>query len=298
MWIAIRAQGEAVEQTLGGDQGEDWVAAFTAERFGESRLWEIAGGVKSDRHSSGIGVDHSVRRDGQVTGRPVDADAEFAAPATGLGEPIRGGFHSAEDRCSRESVTGSGRGHCLDFIKRRVRRRSLILERAARYPKERALHVSATSSCSKNLLRRLQNKTLVKVPFWKRTNGNLTLSITSDYDPQTGKLVGYPFGSIPRLLMFWLTTEALRTGSPRLELGKTYGNFLRDLGLDPNTGGGKRGDAHPFGPKYEGFLRLESPSFKIIKGTPRPGDGRRSARSNEHRKKVPPVVGPKAARPG
>ena len=36
-----------------------------------------------------------------------------------------------------------------------------------------------------------------EVPFWKRTNGNLTLSIVSDYDPQTGELVGYPFGSIP-----------------------------------------------------------------------------------------------------
>lgn len=83
-----------------------------------------------------------------------------------------------------------------------------------------------------------------QVPFWKRTNGNLTLSIVSDFDPQTGKLVGYPFGSIPRLLLFWLTTEALRTGSPKLELGKTYGSFLRDLGLDPGTGGGKRGDAH------------------------------------------------------
>jgi hypothetical protein len=82
-----------------------------------------------------------------------------------------------------------------------------------------------------------------QVPFWKRTNGNLTLSMVSDYDPQTGALVGYPFGSIPRLLLFWLTTESLRTGSRRLELGKTYGSFLRDLGLDPNTGGGKRGDA-------------------------------------------------------
>ena len=82
-----------------------------------------------------------------------------------------------------------------------------------------------------------------QVPFWKRTNGNLTLSIVSDYDPQTGELVGYPYGSIPRLVLFWLTTEALRTGSRRLELGKTYGSFLRDLGLDPNTGGGKRGDA-------------------------------------------------------
>jgi len=82
-----------------------------------------------------------------------------------------------------------------------------------------------------------------QVPFWKRTNGNLTLSIVSDYDPVTGKLVGYPFGSIPRLVLFWLTTEALRTGSPKLELGKTYGSFLRELGLDPNTGGGKRSDA-------------------------------------------------------
>lgn len=81
-----------------------------------------------------------------------------------------------------------------------------------------------------------------QVPFWKRTNGNLTLSIVSDYDPKTGKLVGYPYGSIPRLVLFWLTTEALRTGSPKLELGKTYGSFLRDLGLDPNTGRGKRGD--------------------------------------------------------
>ncbi len=83
-----------------------------------------------------------------------------------------------------------------------------------------------------------------QVPFWTRTNGNLTLSIVSDYDPTTGELVGYPYGSIPRLLLFWLTTEALRTGSPRLELGKSYSAFLKDLGLDPNTGGGKRSDSH------------------------------------------------------
>ncbi len=82
-----------------------------------------------------------------------------------------------------------------------------------------------------------------QVSFWKRTNGNVTLSMVSDYDPKTGKLVGYPYGSVPRLLLFWLTTEALRTGSPRLELGKSYGAFLRELGLDPGTGGGKRSDA-------------------------------------------------------
>jgi hypothetical protein len=82
-----------------------------------------------------------------------------------------------------------------------------------------------------------------QVPFWVRTNGNVTLSIGSDYDPKTKKLVGYPYGSIPRLILFWLTTEALREKSRVVELGRSYGGFLRSIGLDPNTGGGKRGDA-------------------------------------------------------
>ena len=81
-----------------------------------------------------------------------------------------------------------------------------------------------------------------QVPFWTRTNGNLTLSIVSGVDPRGPKLVGYPYGSIPRLLIFWITTEALRTSSRHLQLGAHYAQFLRDIGLDPNTGGGKRSD--------------------------------------------------------
>lgn len=82
-----------------------------------------------------------------------------------------------------------------------------------------------------------------QVPFWTRTNGNLTLSIVSGFDPRAARLVGYPYGSIPRLLIFWITTEALRTASRRLQLGPSYASFLRDIGLDPNTGGGKRSDS-------------------------------------------------------
>src|ERR1022692_3880685 len=82
------------------------------------------------------------------------------------------------------------------------------------------------------------------VPLWTRVNGNLTLVIArTTYDKKTQAPVGYPFGSIPRLLLFWMTTEAVRTGGRRLELGATYSNFLRELGLSPNTGGGKRGDS-------------------------------------------------------
>jgi hypothetical protein len=85
-----------------------------------------------------------------------------------------------------------------------------------------------------------------QVPFWARTNGHVTLSIVSGFDPKRTRLVGYPYGSIPRLILFWLTTEALRSKSQglgrRLYLGDSYNEFLRDIGFDPNTGGGKRGD--------------------------------------------------------
>jgi hypothetical protein len=81
------------------------------------------------------------------------------------------------------------------------------------------------------------------VPLWRRTNGNLTLGIQQGYDLKTGAPLGYPFGSIPRLLLFWITTEAVQTKTRRLELGKSLSAFMRDIGLDPNTGRGKRGDA-------------------------------------------------------
>ena len=106
-----------------------------------------------------------------------------------------------------------------------------------------------------------------QVPFWQRRNGNLTLSIVPGFDPKGMKLVGYPYGSIPRLLIFWVTTEALRTGSPRLHLGFSYDAFLRELGLNPNTGGGKRSDAQRV---REQTRRLFAASISFIQniGTP------------------------------
>jgi len=81
------------------------------------------------------------------------------------------------------------------------------------------------------------------VPAWSRRNGNLTLGITPGWDFDKNKSVGYPFGSIPRLLLFWVTTEALRTGSRRLKLGHSLTEFIRAVGLSTETGRGKRGDA-------------------------------------------------------
>ncbi len=45
-----------------------------------------------------------------------------------------------------------------------------------------------------------------------RTNGNYTLSLLSPSH------IGLPYGSMPRLLLAWLTTEAVRTGQRELGL--------------------------------------------------------------------------------
>jgi Plasmid encoded RepA protein len=88
----------------------------------------------------------------------------------------------------------------------------------------------------------LPHKNPGDVPAWSRTNGNLTLGIQPSWDFEKGKSIGYPYGTIPRLLLFWMTTEALRTKNPRLELGNSLASFMRQLGLDPSRGG-KRSDA-------------------------------------------------------
>jgi hypothetical protein len=46
-----------------------------------------------------------------------------------------------------------------------------------------------------------------------------------------------------RLLLFWITTEALKTKSPRLELGARMAGFMPEVGLDTGHGG-KRSDGH------------------------------------------------------
>lgn len=71
----------------------------------------------------------------------------------------------------------------------------------------------------------------------RRVDGNLTLSITAHPE------LGLPYGTIPRLLMLWVTSEAMRTQNRRLELGNSLSHFLREVGLNPATGRGKRGDA-------------------------------------------------------
>ena len=63
-----------------------------------------------------------------------------------------------------------------------------------------------------------------------RVNGNYSLSIMA---PSS---IGLPYGTIPRLLLSWLTTEAVMTKSRELELGDSLSGFMAELDMMP-TGG-------------------------------------------------------------
>lgn len=101
----------------------------------------------------------------------------------------------------------------------------------------------------------LPHKNPGNVPAWSRTNGSLSLTIRPGWDTKKNKSIGYPYGTIPRLLLFWITTEAIRTKSRRLELGDSLSGFLGMVGLSYSTGGGKRGDIKRLQNQMEKLLR-------------------------------------------
>lgn len=73
---------------------------------------------------------------------------------------------------------------------------------------------------------------------FSRNNGNFTLTILAS------SKVGIPFGSIPRLLLAWLTTEAVRMKKRELVLGNSLSAFMKNLDLLRT--GGERGDIGRF----------------------------------------------------
>lgn len=75
----------------------------------------------------------------------------------------------------------------------------------------------------------LPHKKVIENEFIRK-NGLFTLSIVNR------SKIGIPYGSIPRLLLAWITTEAIRTKERHLILGKTLTSFMSELNLTPKSG--------------------------------------------------------------
>ena len=70
--------------------------------------------------------------------------------------------------------------------------------------------------------------------LYKRVNGPYKLIMIS------GGNTKLPYGNLPRLLLAWVCTEAVRTQNRELVLGKSLSEFMRTLGMEP-VGGGATG---------------------------------------------------------
>ena len=84
-----------------------------------------------------------------------------------------------------------------------------------------------------------------------RRNGPFTLVMTA-----TGEYK-LPYGTLPRLLMAWVSTEAVRTQNRELVLGDSLAHFMRTLGIY-NSGG------HPQTRLKNQMRRLFNASIRLI----------------------------------
>ena len=66
---------------------------------------------------------------------------------------------------------------------------------------------------------------------YKRVNGPYTLYMTA------GGGCKLPFGNFPRLLLAWVSTEAVQTQSRELVLGRSLSEFMRALDIYTTSGG-------------------------------------------------------------
>lgn len=87
---------------------------------------------------------------------------------------------------------------------------------------------------------------------WFKSNGRVSLLIQPGYvvhnkrmleaggrthTEQVSKTLGFPYGSIPRLILAYVATEAVRHNSAEVQLGRNLTSFMSDIGLVHSTGG-------------------------------------------------------------
>lgn len=81
---------------------------------------------------------------------------------------------------------------------------------------------------------------------FKRKNGAFSLAMVAHPE------VGLPYGTYPRVLLAWMTTEAVKTKNHILVLGPTLSGFMDFLGLIPT--GGRWGTIHPLRDRMKRLL--------------------------------------------
>lgn len=65
---------------------------------------------------------------------------------------------------------------------------------------------------------------------WVKQNGKISIVVASAYNKK-GISLGIPYGTYPRLILAYLATQAVKTQSPVIHLGKSFRSFLKKLNV-------------------------------------------------------------------
>lgn len=134
---------------------------------------------------------------------------------------------------------------------------------------EEARQVGALGYMARILIQATMPHSDPKTSVFERTNGRLNLVITAH--PK----IGLPYGVYPRLVLFWLVTEAVKTKNPVVLLGNSLRGFMSELGL--NSTGGRWGTIHRLRDQmkrlfsssisclYEDENRISGANFNVVK---------------------------------
>lgn len=117
---------------------------------------------------------------------------------------------------------GFGQREAASALTPRVRH---LIDEAVTLEIEQARSAGATGYIAHFLAQAMLPHTDPKSNYFERGTGKLTLSITAN--PK----YGVPYGGLPRLLVAWMCTEAVRTRSPELSLGGSQTELLEKLDL-------------------------------------------------------------------
>jgi hypothetical protein len=112
-----------------------------------------------------------------------------------------------------------------------MRQRHLI-EDALQIEQEDARKANATGYMARTLAQATLPHADPQVPLGQlycRDTGKLTLTVAP-----TSKRHGIPYGTVPRVILAWICTEAVRTNDRTLSLGHSQAEFLGKIGLHSN----------------------------------------------------------------
>ena len=136
----------------------------------------------------------------------------------------------SSDRSNGSAAGRNGNLSNAPSINGRGRHSERILSFVSSIHAESAIEADALGFMAKMLVQTTLPHRSQPGTQYTRTDGDVTLSITD-----LGG-AGLPYGAYPRLILIWMTTEALRTGERKLELGRSLSSFMGQLGLQC-TGG-------------------------------------------------------------